>query len=162
MNVVARAIRPLAEASATGRRPAPTHGRAPDGLRGHAPGRLSGDACVPAGTLPGVAYDEALAERIRVALGPRDGLTERKMFGGIAFLDRGNMCVGVTHDELMVRVGKTGLATALAEPGTRPMQMQGRDTGMVFVAPTAIAEDVALVIWIDRGLAISSALPAKG
>jgi len=109
-----------------------------------------------------MAYDEALAERIRVALGPRDGLTERKMFGGIAFLDRGNMCLGVTHDELMVRIGKAGLAAALQEPGARPMQMQGRDTGMVFVAPDAIGSDAALAVWVERGLAVSSVLPAKG
>jgi len=109
-----------------------------------------------------VAYDEALAERIRIVLGPRDGMTERKMFGGLAFLDRGNMCVGVTHDELMVRIGKAGLSEALAAPGARPMQMQGRDTGMVFVAPAAIASDEALAAWVDRGLAVSSVLPPKG
>jgi len=111
---------------------------------------------------PTMAYDEGLAERIRVVLGPRDGLTERKMFGGLAFLDRGNMCVGVTHDELMVRIGKDGLAAALAEPGAHPMQMQGRDTGMVFVAPDAIATDQALAAWVARGVAISSVLPPKG
>jgi TfoX/Sxy family transcriptional regulator of competence genes len=109
-----------------------------------------------------MAYDEGLAERIRVVLGPREGLTERKMFGGLAFLDRGNMCVGVTHDELMVRIGKEGLAVVLAEPGARPMQMQGRDTGMVFVAPAAIATDEVLAAWVARGLAVSSALPPKG
>ncbi len=119
-------------------------------------------ALPPLGTLQGVAYDEALAERIRIALGPRDGLTERKMFGGLAFLDRGNMCLGVTHDELMVRVGKDGLAAALLEPGAHPMQMQGRDTGIVFVTPAAIASDAVLAAWIDRGMAVSSALPPKG
>ncbi len=108
-----------------------------------------------------MAYDEALAERIRVSLGPRDGLTERKMFGGLAFLDRGNLCVGVTHDELMVRVGKAGLPDALAQPGARPMQMQGRDTGVVFVTPTVIETDDALRAWIERGLGVSSVLPAK-
>jgi TfoX/Sxy family transcriptional regulator of competence genes len=109
-----------------------------------------------------MAYDEQLAERIRVVLGPRDGLAERKMFGGLAFLDRGNMCVGVTHDELMVRIGKTGLTAALAEPGARPMRMQGRDTGMVFVAPEAVASDEELAAWVGRGLAVSSVLPPKG
>ncbi len=108
-----------------------------------------------------MAYDEALAERIRVSLGPRDGLTEQQMFGGLAFLDRGNLCVGVTRDELMVRVGKDGLTDALAQPGARPMQMQGRDTGVVFVAPGVIATADALRAWIERGLAVSTPLPAK-
>ncbi len=109
-----------------------------------------------------MAYDEHLAERIRAALSDQDGITERKMFGGIAFMERGNMCAGVTHDDLMVRVGKEGLAAALAEPGARAMQMQGRDTGMVFVSPDVITTDEALALWLARGLAVSSALPPKG
>ncbi len=84
------------------------------------------------------------------------------MFGGITFMEHGNMCAGVTHDELLVRVGKPGLAAALAEPGARPMVMRGRETGFVFVAPDAISTDAALAAWIARGLAISSALPPRG
>jgi len=109
-----------------------------------------------------MAYDEVLAQRVRAALAARDGITEQRMFGGITFMEHGNMCVGVTKDELLVRVGKPGLAAGLAEPGARPMVMRGKETGFVFVAPDAISTDAALQAWIGQGLAISSALPPKG
>ncbi|MCY7417934.1 MAG: TfoX/Sxy family protein [Chloroflexi bacterium] len=108
-----------------------------------------------------MAYDEALAQRVRVALAARDGITEQRMFGGLTFMDHGNMCAGVTHDELLIRVGKVGLAAALAEPGARPMVMRGRETGFVFVTPEVISGAAALDTWIARGLAVSSALPPK-
>lgn len=57
-----------------------------------------------------MAYDEGLAMRLRDALGDADGVTEKEMFGGLAFLVGGNMCVGVSGDELMGRVGKDGRA----------------------------------------------------
>jgi TfoX/Sxy family transcriptional regulator of competence genes len=66
-------------------------------------------------------FNEDLALRIRAALGSRDGFVERKMFGGIAFMLSGNMCVGVTGDDLMVRVGPGGLDDAMAQPHARPM-----------------------------------------
>ena len=56
----------------------------------------------------GMAYDEDLAARVRAALGAREELTEKKMFGGLGFMLNGNMCVGVTNDDLMVRVGADG------------------------------------------------------
>ena len=52
-----------------------------------------------------MAYDERLAERVRSLVSRRQGITEKRMFGGIAFLVRGNMSVGIVGDELMVRVG---------------------------------------------------------
>ena len=68
-----------------------------------------------------MAYDEALAERIRALLAERDDVTERKMFGGIAFMAHGNMCCGVSGEDLMVCLGEDAADAALDEPGARPM-----------------------------------------
>lgn len=108
-----------------------------------------------------MAYDEGLAERIRAVLGD-DDVTERKMFGGIAFMCGGNMAVGIVGDELMVRVGKERFANALAEPHAREMDFTGRPSkGMVYVGVEGIAEDDDLRAWIDRGTAYARSLPPK-
>ena len=73
-----------------------------------------------------MAYDEGLAQRIRERLGAEPGVTEKRMFGGIAFLLHGNMAVGVSGDDLMVRVGPDRTDAALARPGTRLFDMTGR------------------------------------
>ena len=79
-----------------------------------------------------MAYDEHLAERIRGVLRSRDNVTEKKMFGGIAFMVGGNMAVGVTRDELMVRVGPDAHDEALSQPHVRVMDMGNRPMrGMV-------------------------------
>src|SRR5687768_1298176 len=97
-----------------------------------------------------MAYDEGLAERIREGLGPREGLTEKKMFGGIAFMLNGNMICGIVKDELMVRVGPDGHDAALEKSGARPMDFAGRPMrGMVYVEPAAIAKAEALGAWLD-------------
>lgn len=103
-----------------------------------------------------MAYDEGLAERIRTALGGRDDVVEKKMFGGVAFMVSGRMAVGVVHDDLMVRVGPAGHDEALAQPGTRPMDFTGRPSrGMVYVAAQAIASEDALRRWLDRAVAVA-------
>ena len=111
-----------------------------------------------------MAYDEHLAERIRGVLRGRDGVTERKMFGGIAFMIGGNMAVGVTRDELMVRVGPDGQDEAAAQPhahvmtmgkGNRPMR------GMVGVAPAGVESDADLTRWVNAGADVAAALPPK-
>ncbi|MFJ5727056.1 TfoX/Sxy family protein [Streptomyces paradoxus] len=109
-----------------------------------------------------MAYDEGLAERIRERLGVDPGVTEKHMFGGIAFLYRGNMAVGVTGDDLMVRVGPDATDAALARPGARIFDMTGRPMrGWVVVEGTAVAEDDALGAWIDEGHAFAATLPPK-
>ncbi|MFE2431901.1 TfoX/Sxy family protein [Streptomyces sp. NPDC059373] len=109
-----------------------------------------------------MAYDEGLAERIRERLGADPGVTEKRMFGGIAFLYRGNMAVGVTGDDLMVRVGPDATDAALARPGARIFDMTGRPMrGWVVVAGSAVAEDDALGAWIDEGHAFAATLPPK-
>ena len=109
-----------------------------------------------------MAYDEHLAERIRGVLRGRDGVTERKMFGGIAFMIGGNMAVGVTRDELMVRVGPDGQDAALAQPHVRVMEMGNRPMhGMVNVAPAGTESDADLERWVNAGAAVAEALPPK-
>jgi len=63
-----------------------------------------------------VPYNAEIAQRVQNALEGQEGLTERKMFGGIAFMLHGNMCCGVTNEDLMVRVGADALEDALAQP----------------------------------------------
>lgn len=107
-------------------------------------------------------FDARLAQRIREALGGRDGLSERQMFGGLAFLLRGHMCLGVVGAALMVRVGPQAHAAALARPHVRPMDFTGRPMkGYVFVDPPGTAGDDMLADWVDRGLRFAAGLPPK-
>ncbi|MFF4501239.1 TfoX/Sxy family protein [Streptomyces sp. NPDC001401] len=121
-----------------------------------------------------MAYDEGLAERIRQHLGDDAGVAEvgvpplersrewGSMFGGIAFLLHGNMAVGVSGDDLMVRVGPDATDAALARPGARLFDMTGRPMrGWVVVDSSALAEDAALGEWIDEGYAFAAGLPPK-
>jgi TfoX/Sxy family transcriptional regulator of competence genes len=95
-------------------------------------------------------------------LGPRADLSERKMFGGIAFMVGGNMAVGVLGDDLIVRLGPADAERALAESHVRQMGFTGRPMkGMVFVEPAAIATDDNLAGWVDAGADFAASLPSK-
>ena len=103
-----------------------------------------------------MAYDEALAERVDAQIGDREGMTDRKMFGGIAWMLNGNMAVGVMGSELIVRVADRD--AALGEPHTRPFEMRGRAVkGFILVDPTG----ADLAAWVARGLAYAASLPPK-
>jgi TfoX N-terminal domain len=109
-----------------------------------------------------MAYDHALAEQLRVALGDRADVSEREMFGGIAFLVGGNMAVGVTGDALMVRVGPDAHDAALGLPGAGPFTISPRPMrGWVTVQPIGFATDADLRAWVDRGVAHAASLPPK-
>lgn len=110
-----------------------------------------------------MAYDEQLAGRIRAILhADRDDVREQKMFGGIAFMVGGRMCVGVIGGDLMARLGEDGADAALDEPHTRPMDFTGRPMrNMVYVEPAGTAADDALRAWIARALAFVEALPPR-
>jgi TfoX/Sxy family transcriptional regulator of competence genes len=109
-----------------------------------------------------MAYDEGMAVRIREVLDERADVVEKKMFGGIAFMVQGNMCVGVIGDNLMVRVGPDQHAEALAQPHARPMDFTNRPMkGFVYVDPAGLREDADLAAWIERGLTFVLALPPK-
>jgi TfoX/Sxy family transcriptional regulator of competence genes len=108
-----------------------------------------------------MAYDEALAERIRRTL-PGRGVTEKKMFGGLAFMLDGKMFVGIVKAELMVRVGPERYADALAMPHVRPMDFTGRPmNGYVFVGPKGCATEKAVAPWVERGVRFVAGLGAK-
>ena len=107
-------------------------------------------------------FDERLAERIRRAMARRRNLTERKMFGGLAFMLGGNMCCGVIGEELMVRVGPDAYEEALAQPHAREMDFTGRPLrGMVYVEKPGFRTGKQLEGWLERGLAFARTLPAK-
>ena len=114
-----------------------------------------------------MAYDEQLAIRVRRVLEARAraagiGTAERKMFGGIAFMVRGHMCVGVTGDDLMVRVGPDAHAEALTLPYARPMDFTGRPMkGFIYVDAAGVAQDKSLATWVERSLAFVETLPPK-
>jgi hypothetical protein len=109
-----------------------------------------------------VAYNEALAERIRAHLGAADGLNERKMFGGIAFMLNGNVLVGVMNDDLIVRVDAAESEDALSQPGARPFDYTGRPMkGWLFVGPSGCGSDADLGGWIERAMGFVTTLPPK-
>ncbi len=109
-----------------------------------------------------MAYDTELAERIRRILRPHGNVSERRMFGGIAFMVGGNMACGVIHDELMVRVGSNDFESALAEPHARVMDFTHRPSkGMVYVGVDGIASDEDLARWVERGATYAESHRAK-
>jgi TfoX/Sxy family transcriptional regulator of competence genes len=109
-----------------------------------------------------MAFDEQLAERVRMILADAPDLVERKMFGGIAFMLNGNMFCGVTRDDLMVRVGPDRFEQALASPGARLMDFTGRPMkGMAFIGPEGYATDEQLREWVEQTLDYARTLPAK-
>lgn len=109
-----------------------------------------------------MAYDEGVAQRLREVLGEEDGVVEKKMFGGIAFMLHGNMCCGVVGEELMVRVGPEAHDDALAEPHARPMDFTGRPMkGMIYVGVRGFESDADLEAWVARGTSFAQSLPKK-
>lgn len=106
---------------------------------------------------------DALADRVREHFAPLPGLSERKMFGGCAFMLDGNMVVGIMKDgALLARVGKEGYADALARPGCQPMTMGEKAmTGFVSVDGEVIESDEALAGWLNLCLAFAASLPPK-
>lgn len=109
-----------------------------------------------------MAYDESLAARVRDVLSDEFGVVEKKMFGGLAFMWRGNMTVGITKDGLLVRVGKENNDEALALPHTRPMDFTGKSMkGFIYVDPVGIESDEDLRVWVGRGVAYAATLPEK-
>jgi len=108
-----------------------------------------------------MAYDEQLAERVRSGLADAAGTSEKKMFGGIAFMIHGNVAVGVSNSELMVRAGDDA-DSWLSESGVRPFEMSGKTMrGWLLVDSPSIAEDVDLARWIGAGLDLAMSLPSK-
>ena len=109
-----------------------------------------------------MAYDEGLAERLRDVLSEQIGVTEKKMFGGLAFLWHGHMFCGIAGEDLMVRVGAERYEQALSEPHTRVMDFTGRPMkGYVYVESEGFEADDQLKNWAHRGLEFVLSLPPK-
>ena len=109
-----------------------------------------------------MAFDEHLAERVRQIVGERKGLSEKKIFGGLAFLLHGNMSCGIHGSELIVRIDPETTESALKEPGTRVFDITGRAMkGWLLVSATALKHETVLNKWIRRGLDYAGSLPRK-
>ena len=109
-----------------------------------------------------MAYDEGLAERIREVLEDRVDVMEKRMFGGLAFLCRGYMFVGVAGKTLMARVGPERYSEALSRPQVREMDFTGKPMkGYVFVDPPGFETDSDLSEWVESCYRFVQSLPPK-
>ncbi|MEZ4502686.1 MAG: TfoX/Sxy family protein [Dehalococcoidia bacterium] len=110
-----------------------------------------------------MAVDEDLIDRARALIEARTAITERRQFGGAAFMVGGNVACGVLPRGLLVRCDPAEAPTHLEAPGVIPFEMCGRvSPGWLLVGPEAIATDEALAHWVEVGVAFASSLPAKG
>ena len=109
-----------------------------------------------------MAYSQNLAERVRTATRTLGGVVEKKMFGGVVFLLRGNMLVGIMGSSLIVRLGPDAAVAALKLDGVREFHVTGKPMkGWVVVEPDALESDRALRGWIDRAATFVETLPPK-
>jgi TfoX/Sxy family transcriptional regulator of competence genes len=111
-----------------------------------------------------VAYDEDLADRIRELIAGRRGVTEKKMFGGLAFLVGGNMAIAASgQGGLLVRVDPAESDKIVAKTKASTAVMQGRGmAGWLRVEADDVRTKRQLQTWVDRGVAYAKSLPAKG
>lgn len=109
-----------------------------------------------------MSYDEALADRVSEVISSRPDVSERKMFGGIAFMVAGNMACGVLGEDLIVRLGDEEAEKALSEDGVRPFDFTGRPMKTtVYVSPERTSDDAELVAWVEAGADHAASLPPK-
>jgi TfoX/Sxy family transcriptional regulator of competence genes len=110
-----------------------------------------------------MAYDEDLADRIRELVGSERGVTEMRMFGGLAFLINGNMAVAASgQGGLMLRIDPADTAKLLTEPDARPFEMRGRELdGWLRVDTSGLTTKRQLKRWVDRGVGYARSLPPK-
>jgi TfoX/Sxy family transcriptional regulator of competence genes len=109
-----------------------------------------------------MAYDDLTAARVRAIMTGAPGLSEKRMFGGLAFFIFGNLAVGVMSDHLIVRTGPEQHAWALSQPGARPFSSTGRPMkGWAAVDLAHVQEQAALQSWVKLGVDFAATLPAK-
>ena len=109
-----------------------------------------------------MAYDEGLAQRMRKVMQQYSGVTEKKMFGGIAFMVNGNMCAGVSGSNVMLRVGPAQYEQCLKQKSAREMDFTGRPMkGFIFVDQQGVKTDASLHRWIGTAHHFVDALPKK-
>lgn len=103
-----------------------------------------------------MAYNEKLNDRIREAMAAYDDVEERHMFGGICYMLKGKMCVGVAGDDMMCRIGPAAHAAALERNGCREMDFTGRPMkGYVFVTEEGMKTKKDFAYWIDLCVAFN-------
>ena len=110
-----------------------------------------------------MAYDEDLANRIRELIAGEPDVTEKRMFGGLAFLIGGNMAVAASgQGGLMVRVDPEETDELVAKPHAQPFVMRGREMrGWLRVDDVGVRTKRQLEPWVKRGVAYARSLPAK-
>jgi TfoX/Sxy family transcriptional regulator of competence genes len=110
-----------------------------------------------------MSYDEEIADRVREVAQHEAGLTEKRMFGGLAFLVHGAMAVAASsRGGLMVRVDPAEAEELLADPAARPFEMRGRElAGWLHIGAEGLQTDEQLERWVTRGLAYARSLPAR-
>jgi TfoX/Sxy family transcriptional regulator of competence genes len=109
-----------------------------------------------------MAFDEELAGRIREVLSDVPNVTERRMFGGLAFLAGGHMACGIVDNDLMLRLGEEAADSALDLPHVRPMDFTGRPMrSMVYVDPEGVGSIDELRGWVRQALEFVATLPPK-
>ena len=110
-----------------------------------------------------MAYDEEIAERLRALVGGEAGVTEQKMFGGLAFLINGNMAVAASgQGGVLVRVDPVESEALVRDTAAYPMEMRGRRMdGWLRVAARDVAAEADLRGWAERGVTYARSLPAK-
>ncbi len=119
--------------------------------------------CLVGEHVDAMAYDEDLADRIRELVAGESGVTEKRMFGGLAFLVAGRMSVAASgQGGLMVRIAPEDTDALLAKPHARPFEMRGREVrGWLRVDPEGVRTKRQLAPWVTRGVAYARSLPAK-
>ena len=109
-----------------------------------------------------MAFDKKLTSRTRKVLAKQTTVTEKTMFGGVAFMLGGHMCCGVAKDNLVVRIHPQEYEQAITEPYARPMDLTGRPLrGFVYVGPAGYRTDEDLERWLGRAVGFASSLPPK-
>jgi TfoX/Sxy family transcriptional regulator of competence genes len=110
-----------------------------------------------------VVYDEDLAHRIRDVVQDEPGLTERRMFGGLAFLINGNMAVSASgRGGILLRVDPADTPTLVRRPEASRFRMRGREMdGWLHIDATGLATQRQLRSWVSRGVSYARSLPAR-
>ncbi|HET7428017.1 MAG TPA: TfoX/Sxy family protein [Gaiellales bacterium] len=110
-----------------------------------------------------MAYDEQLAERLRLLVADEDGVSEQRMFGGLAFLVNGNMAVAASgQGGVLVRVDPGQSDDLVRSTPAEPMEMRGRKmAGWLRLDAADVADEGDLAVWAERGVAFARSLPPK-